>query len=85
MLRSWPSSALATVQPPSIVPITFFTGTRTSSKRVSQKGDLPLISEIGATLTPGVSMSIRMKVMPSCFLASGFVRTRAKIQSERSA
>ena len=39
-LRSWPSSALATVQPASISLSTFETGTRTSSKRVSQKGRL---------------------------------------------
>ena len=36
---------------------------------------------IGRTVMPGVFMSIRMKEMPSCFLASGSVRQRQKIQS----
>jgi hypothetical protein len=64
---------------------TFFFGTRTFSKCVSQNGDEPLISLIGRTDTPGVSMSIRRKVMPSCFFAFGSVRTSAKIQSAWSA
>ena len=36
---------------------------------------------IGRTVMPGVFMSIRMKEMPSCFLAAGSVRQRQKIQS----
>ena len=39
-------------------------GTRTSSKKVSQNGDLPEISRIGLVDTPGVRMSKRMKLMP---------------------
>ena len=64
-------------------PTTFFTGTRTSSKNVSQNGDAPLISLIGRTDTPGVSISINRKVMPACF-TSVFVRTSRNIQSALS-
>ena len=85
MLRSCPSRAFATVQPALISLTTFATGTRTASKKVSQKGDFPLISRIGLTRTPGESMSIRRKVIPSCFFTSGSLRTRAKIQSHSSA
>ncbi len=34
---------------------------------------------IGRTSTPGLVMSISRKLMPSCFFASGSVRTRQKI------
>ena len=40
---------------------------------------------IGFTDTPGSSMSISRKVMPSCLGASGLVRTSAKIQSDSCA
>ena len=59
--------------------------TRTSSKKVSQNGDLPEISVIGRVLTPGVAMSKSTKLMPLCFLAALSVRTRQKIQSALSA
>ena len=52
-----------------------------SSKKVSQKGELPLIRRIGFTVTPGWCMVISTKLMPSCLGTSGSVRTRAKIQS----
>ena len=80
-VRSWPSSAFATVQPPFTSPMTWWTGVRTSWKKVSQKGEAPLISRIGRTSTPGDAMSTRMKVMPRCFFTSGLVRTSMKIQS----
>ena len=41
----------------------------------------PLISLIGATETPGVSMSNSRKLIPSCLGAFVSVRTRQKIQS----
>src|SRR5262245_29869740 len=41
----------------------------------------PSMVTIGRTVMPGVFMSIRMKEIPSCFLAAGSVRTRQKIQS----
>ena len=85
MVRSWASSAFATVQPLLTFDTTFATGTRTSVRKVSQNGDEPLISLIGFTETPGVSMSNRMNEMPSCFLAFGSVRTRQNCQSARSA
>ena len=72
---------LATVQPLFTSPTTFFFSARALSKNVSQNGDMPLISRIGFTATPGWSMSNRMNVMPSCFGAFGSVRTRQKIQS----
>ena len=72
------------VQPPSMVPRTLRTGTRTFSKYVSQKWDFPERSLVGRTRTPGVSRSISRKVIPACFFAAGFVRTRQNIQSERS-
>ncbi len=53
MLRSCRSSAFATVQPPLISLTTLATGTRTSVMKVSQKGELPLISRMGFTSTPG--------------------------------
>ena len=68
------------VQPPLSGPTRFSFGTFTSVKKVSQKGELPLISWIGRTSTPGVAMSIRMKLMPSCFLVVS-VRTRQKHHS----
>ena len=81
MVRSCASRALATSQPRFSVPTRFSFSTRTSSKKVSQKGDLPLISVMGRVLTPGVAMSNRTKLMPRCLGASGSVRTRQKIQS----
>ncbi|HKW52653.1 MAG TPA: hypothetical protein VJO12_03110 [Stellaceae bacterium] len=40
---------------------------------------------IGRVRTPGSAISIRMKLMPSCFFAIGSVRTRQKIQSAKLA
>ena len=46
----------------------------------AQNGLSPEISRIGRASTPSLSMSNRMKLMPSCFLDVS-VRTRQKIQS----
>ncbi len=51
--------------------------------KVSQNGDAPLMSLIGRTCTPGLSMSIRRKLMPAC-LTLGSVRTSRNIQSALS-
>jgi len=85
MFRSKRSSILAIPQPSFTRPTTFRTGTRTSVRKVSQKGDAPLISLMGRAVTPGESMSISRNVMPACFRASGSVRTRRNIQSALSA
>src|SRR5207249_1691822 len=85
MVRSWPRRAFARSQPPFTRPTTLRTGTRTSARNVSQKGEEPLISLIGRTVTPGVSMSMSRKVMPACLGASRSVRTRRNIQSALSA
>ena len=58
-------------------PTRFSLGTFTSVKKVSQKGDEPEIRRIGFTSTPGESMSISRKLMPSCFFVLS-VRTSAK-------
>ena len=59
----------------------FSTGTFTSSKNTSLTSWLPSMVWIGRTVTPGVFMSTRMKVMPSCFFAAVSVRASTKIQS----
>src|SRR5437763_191231 len=82
--RSWPRRYLATSQPLFTSPTICSFGTSTSSKKVSQKGDEPLISRIGLVETPGVAMSKRRKLIPPC-LDSVEVRTRQKIQSALSA
>ena len=79
--RSNCSTYLATSQPLLTVPSTFFFGTRTLSKKVSQNGEEPEISRIGLVETPGVVMSNSRNVMPSCFFAEKSVRVRQKIQS----
>ncbi len=76
--RSYCSSRLAISQPPLSFPTRFRFGTFTSVKKVSQKGELPLISLIGRVSTPGEVMSKRTNEMPSCFFALS-VRTRQKI------
>ena len=43
--------------------------------------ELPEIRRIGFTWMPGWSMGSSTKLMPSCFGASGSVRTNANIQS----
>jgi hypothetical protein len=75
---------LATVQPPFSGPTRFSFGTFTSVKKVSQKGVVPLISRIGRVSTPGLRISIRRKLIPSCFF-DWSVRTRQKHQSARCA
>ena len=65
------------VQPSPSWPTRLALGTFTSVKNVSQKGELPEISRIGFTSTPGVSMSTSRKVMPSCFFVLS-VRTSMK-------
>jgi hypothetical protein len=72
-------------QPRLISPTRFSFGTFTSSKKVSQNGDLPEMSWIGLVETPGEAMSKRRNEMPLCFGAAGSVRTRQKIQSALSA
>src|SRR5260370_8043473 len=67
------------------LPTRFALGTSTSSKNVWQNGDAPEMRVIGLVVTPGLSMSNRIKLMPSCFGAFGSVRTRQKIQSALSA
>ena len=78
--RSNCSNRLATVQPPFSGPNSWFFGTVTSVKKVSQNGEVPLIRRIGRTSTPGEVMSNSRKLMPSCFLLVS-VRTRQKHQS----
>ena len=79
--RSCCNRYFATSQPRLIVPTTWDFGTRTFSKKVSQNGERPEIRRIGLVETPLEAMSNRIKLMPSCFLALGSVRTRQKIQS----
>ena len=79
--RSCCNSFFATVQPVLSWLTNWRAGTRTSSKNTSQKLDLPLISSIGLTVTPGLFISIKIKLMPSCFFTVVSVRTRAYIQS----
>ena len=74
-LRSNCISRLATVQPPLSGPKSWSFGTFTSVKNVSQNGEVPFIRMIGRTSTPGDFMSIRRKLMPSCFFDRS-VRTR---------
>src|SRR2546423_516195 len=52
----------------------FSTGTFTSSKNTSLTSWLPSMVWIGRTVMPGVFMSQRMNVMPSCFFAAVSVR-----------
>src|SRR5262249_8568810 len=85
MVRSWLSRAFATVQPWLTLNTTFLAGTNTSVRKVSQKGEEPLMSLIGRASTPGEAMSIRMNEIPSCFGALGSVRTSRNIQSDRLA
>ena len=73
------------VQPLLRSPIKFSLGTFTSSKKVSQNGDLPLMRVIGLVETPAVFISISKKLIPSCFGSFGPVLTNAKIQSALSA
>ena len=56
----------------------------TLSKRFRRRRR-PLISLIGRVVTPGLAMSNRTKLMPSCLLPLLSVRTRQKIQSALSA
>ncbi len=56
-------------------------GTSTFSNQVSQKAGVPPVVRKGFTVTPGVFMSHRMKLMPDCFFTSGLVRASTKIQS----
>src|SRR5580693_3188447 len=72
------------VQPPFSGPIRFSFGTFTSVKKVSQNGELPEMSWIGLTSTPGDFMSISRNEIPSCFLVLS-VRTRQKHQSANCA
>src|SRR5258708_40282150 len=74
--RSCCSRYFATSQPRLTVPTTLALGSRPLSKNVSQNGDRPEIKRIGFVDTPFDAMSNRIKLMPSCFLADGSVRTR---------
>ena len=84
-LRSYCNRRLPTVQPSPGWPMRLCFGTRTSSKKVWQNSELPLMSSMGVTVTPVLSMSSTRKEMPSCLEARGSVRTRQKIQSAPSA
>ena len=77
--RSKLRRVLATVQPLFSPPTTFSFSAFTSVKKVSQNGELPLMSRIGRTSMPGVFMSIEHEVMPLCLVVSS-VRTSMKIQ-----
>ncbi len=55
---------IATAQPPLTSPRIRSAGTTTSSKNTSANSRTPLIISIGATVTPGVSMSTKNAVMP---------------------
>ena len=79
--RSLPSRNFAIDQPPLSSPTRFSPGTRTSSNQTSLTSWPPSISWIGRTSSPSLSMSMSSIEMPACFLASGSVRTRVKIQS----
>src|SRR6202167_4495959 len=85
MSRSCVSRYFAMSHPLFSLPTRFAFGTSTSSKKVWQNGDAPEINVIGLVETPALSMSKRMKLMPSCLGAFGSVRTRQKIQSALSA
>src|SRR5271163_2071038 len=85
MSRSCVSRYFAMSHPLLSLPTRLAFGTSTSSKKVWQKGDAPEIRVIGLVETPGLSMSNRTKLMPSCLGAFGSVRTRQKIQSALSA
>ena len=63
------------VQAPFSGPNSWSFGTFTFVKKVSQNGEVPLISRIGRTSTPGACMSISRNEMPSCFFDLS-VRTR---------
>ncbi len=54
-------------------------GTRTFSRKTSQKSSLPAMLRMGRTVMPGVFMSASRKLMPSCFLADLSVRTSRKM------
>jgi hypothetical protein len=69
------------VQPPFRGPTRFSLGTRTFSKKVSQKAGVPPMVRKGLATTPGAFMSQRRKLMPACFLAFASVRASTKIQS----
>ena len=74
---------MATYQPRFTSPMTFSLGTRTLSKYSSLKWWSPTMLMMGRMVMPGVLRSTRKKVMPRCFGASGSVRARRNIQSER--
>ncbi len=82
--RSWPRRYLATSQPLLISPTSWSLGTFTSSKKVSQKGEEPLISRIGLVETPG-DFHVEQEEADAPCLDSAEVRTRQKIQSALSA
>ena len=62
-------------------PIRFCLGALTSSKKVSQKGEEPLINTMGLVLTPGEAISNSKKEIPWCLGPLLSVRVRQKIQS----
>ena len=72
---------MAQVQPLFSWKMRFSTGTFTFSNQTSLTSCSPPSVMIGRTVIPGDFMSIRRKLIPSCGLAAGSVRTRQKIQS----
>ena len=78
--RSKSSSVMPTYQPRLTSPMTWSTGTRMSSKKVSLVACRQSIATMGRTLISGSCISITMKVMPRCFGASGSVRNMPNSQ-----
>ena len=73
---------MPTDQPSLSLPSRASFGATASVKKVSQKGEAPAMSLIGRVSMAGWRMLISRKLMPSCFLAVGSVRTRAPHQAE---
>ena len=83
--RSKSSRVTATYQPRFSSPTTLLVGTRTLSNITWLNSCPPAMLMTGRTSTPGDFISTRMKLMPRCLGASGSVRARHMIQSDRCA
>ena len=73
---------MATAHPPFSSPSMRSAGTATSSKNTSVNSNSPLIISIGATVIPGVSMSMKNAVIPRWRESAGPVRVRRTQRSE---
>ena len=78
--RSWPSSDIATAQPPCTGPTTLPAGMRAPVKNTSLNSLPPVSIRMGRTSTPGVSIGHNRNVMPRCLATVGSVRASTKIQ-----